>query len=141
MKTNRIAISLALVALVISTISFILNGNYTAHAQVTMKPYPVLGPTNKIVWDFDTGWVEITQGQGIFFTHNLGGDPGEYFVYLMGRRYGSQDYHQTMFGSGEWYGDKRGAFWDGLNETEIAVFREEQDPYWYKFRLFILKNQ
>jgi len=102
------------------------------------------------LWDYDSGWYAISEGQTSTLNHNLGGDPDEYFVYFEGRDAGeSGRKHNGRYGTARrlalpqcWYG----AEWHDLTSTQIQVTRGDCDnqasgiDYDY-VRIFILKNQ
>jgi hypothetical protein len=124
----------------------ILNSSETVQAQ-QMKPYIVPQPANKILWDYDSGWIEISEGQTIILNHNLGGDPGEYLVILSGK---SQIgwIHQVNYGSDMDNGEEVGCMWYCLDSMDISVFRCPGDytgvplsERWHYVRVRILKNQ
>ena len=80
---HTITLTVAIAALLLATASFILSGSDRALAQhYQAKPYPMPRPCNRIMWNCDSGWADIAPGQIIRLTHNLGGDWGEYFVYV-----------------------------------------------------------
>jgi hypothetical protein len=140
MKSNKIAISLALAALVLAGAAFVFNGPEVAHAQVKATPYPKPQPTNRILWDFDSGWMKIKKGEKKILNHNLGGDQGDYFVFLTGKC--STGIHNALYGGCN--GNNHGCQWQDLSGTQITVHRRPNDDVyfpWEQIRIRILKNQ
>jgi hypothetical protein len=89
---------------------------------------------------YDSGWVSISQGTEKTLTHNLGGDPDNYVVDMqfykssMGRHqryYGGYSYD---VGEGPW---NLGAYWEGLDDTQIKVYRHYRDGATEKIRVRI----
>jgi hypothetical protein len=80
--------------------------------------------------DYDSGWRTLSPSSCIGLSHNLGGDPDDYLVYL---EYGSGLYaHQYAYG-GDWDRDGAGELvgsggcWQNLNDTEILLCRHKSD--------------
>jgi len=65
-------------------------------AQIHTK-YPMPDGTKKILWDYDSGWEEIVPAEHVILEHNVGGDPAEYFVYVLGKDSEGR-YHQNCYG-------------------------------------------
>ncbi|HNT24693.1 MAG TPA: hypothetical protein PKM21_10035 [Anaerolineales bacterium] len=87
---------------------------------------------------WNSGWVNIAQGQMITLTHNLGGDVDDYAVEMwfldtdndlgMNRRnYGGAE------AGGQWYG----AHWERLTNTTISVYRQPNDNAADRVRLLV----
>jgi len=72
--------------------------------------------------DYDSGWQQMTKGLGISIQHDLGGDPNNYVVDMQFKAEVA-GVNQILYG-GEETIDGRGAYWRGLTDTEIFVYRE-----------------
>jgi len=104
-----------------------------------MQAWPMNQGCSKILWDYDSGWVDIGQGDNKYFDHYLGGDASEYFVYMIGWRNSSNGINIQAYGTNG--SDHQGALWDSLTNDHIRVYRETSDADWEKVRVRILKNQ
>ena len=104
--------------------------------------------TVKFKFDYESDWTHVAPGNCITLTHNLGGDPEDYIVFLTGKSSQGGYIHQKNYGTnrpsaGSWYGCE----WCRLTNTTITVWRGDHDddmaPYddWYWFKIRILKNQ
>ena len=127
----------------VGLVLFLLGGlimSQVVTAQVKMQPNPM--PTTRIVWDYDSGWVNIEPGENRTLTHNLGGDPGKYFVYVIGQDLDKWGILQTFYGGNNTADNKmKGLEWYLLNSANINVLRFEDDDFYDEMRIFILKNQ
>jgi len=104
----------------------------------------------KFEFDYESPWFSITPGECEPKTHDLGGDPSKYIVYLYGK---SSDggIHQVNYGMdcARYAGVIRcyGCWWKGLTSSEITVCRAADDDDvgssgdWYRAKVRILKNQ
>jgi len=115
-----------------------------AWAQQMIDPIPY-GWAKGILWDYDSGWVPMSPGSATPFTHNLGGDPGEYFVYIVGREMPTLKTHQQYQGDANNFGDA-GVTWTEADAQQILLLRGayddmHSDPKWEEVRVRILKNQ
>jgi hypothetical protein len=126
---------------------FSLGGLIITHLGQAQQMTPISMGCNKILWDYDSGWVAINPGEYLIINHNLGGDSSEYFVYFAGSSNGSTT-HQGNFGfrtGSDSY--NKGACWDSCDATKIKVYRNLDDyittsvRQWNYFRVRILKNQ
>jgi len=136
--------------LALALVLFLLGGlfmNQVVNAQVKMIPYPMPSPANRIAWDYDSGWIDLPSGDKTTFSHNLGGDPGEYFVSMTGKHPSSGMVHQAHYGL-----EVRepntilGSKWILLTSTTITVERGHSDSNigdeaWDQVRIRILANQ
>lgn len=116
---------------------FAIVGLMMTHLDAQIhKKYPMPDGTKKILWDYDSGWVSINKNQMIILTHNLGGNPEEYFVYYTGKCSPYLINHMS-------YGTNAGAgaHWYNLDSADIGVYRSTQDGCWEEVRVRILKNQ
>lgn len=102
-------------------------------------------PTNKIVWDYDSGWVETSTANYLSFNHALGGDHHEYFVYITGKNNNGYGIHQRDYGRSLGNNGTNqtylGLYWSNLTSSEILIWRGQQDDVWGFVRVRILKNQ
>jgi hypothetical protein len=107
--------------------------------------------TPKMIFGYNSGWVDIDPNQTITLYHNLGSNADDYIVYLDGKSSDGK-IHQSNYGTTGYYtaGDTQkwlGCEWFGLTNTEIRVTRGEDDAGagssrdWDKFRIRIIKNQ
>ncbi|MEW6741707.1 MAG: hypothetical protein AB1486_03020 [Planctomycetota bacterium] len=115
----------------------LLAGGYLAKQGRGQELWPVV--TKRIQFDYDSGW-QPWPGKDMVFNHDLGGDPGEYLVYLSGRYHQDSPTHQARYGGNQW----GGAFWYECTPESLIV------TYWYDtnvplqwnlIRVRILKNQ
>jgi len=76
-----------------------------------------------------SGLTTITAGTSHTFTHDLGGDPGTYLVYLYGHN--DHGYHQANYGTNPFYVFPSyrwmGVEWQQLNDKTITVVRAPDD--------------
>lgn len=89
----------------------------------------------------------IQPGGTLTYNHNLGGDPGQYMIYLYG--YNTQGSHHANYGTNvikftpieQWVG----AEWQELTPTSIKLIRAEHDDVlvdakqWDTFALFMIR--
>lgn len=101
--------------------------------------------TIKLTLDYESEWTHICAGCNTTLTHNLGGSPEKYIVFLTGKST-SGYIHQKNYGTNYRLG-WRGCEWDRLTSTSIRVLRGDSDDDlapdgdWYYFKIRILKNQ
>lgn len=122
--------------------------NQMVDAQIHQKWPKELGVT-RILWDYDSGWELIFAGASTSFTHNLGGDPGEYLVYISGTSDGSSLIHQANYGINSALASPnlRGVWWNHCDSNNIDIYRADDDEVpgsennWSFVRVRILKNQ
>jgi hypothetical protein len=122
---------------------------FTCSAQSFISEQSVSSKTTTgIAWDYDSGWINMSLGQVYWAAHNLGGDPGEYFVYLVGRN--GSGVHNANYGTYNPAGQTEGGgYWYSLSASSIGLYRGHTDfhPYsypseqWTQIRVRILKNQ
>ncbi len=96
--------------------------------------------------DYDSGWMEILQGQILILQHNL--ESQELFVYVLGKlehpTYGDIT-HQDYFGGDHFVDEIElyittnfvGVQWDTLNSNEIRLHRMTNDSLWQYIRVLI----
>lgn len=96
--------------------------------------------------DYDSWWVDMNAPQTKTLTHNLGGIPESYYVDLIFKNSGGvshQFYGGVDLGTktyGESYNNHRfGAYWYGLTNTSITLFRRAEDTQAPKLRVRIWK--
>jgi len=86
--------------------------------------------------NFNSGWRNISQGQNLVLTHNIGGNPDDYVVYLEFKDNESYGIHQRSYG-GPVFGEESagpqltpvsvGACWTNLDGSAIKIFRCPDD--------------
>jgi hypothetical protein len=92
--------------------------------------------------DYDSGWVDMSQGSSTTLAHNLGGPWNDYLVDLQftdtdgtagvnQRGYGYDAYYL----GGSWY--YQGGFWRSLNSSEVTLFRASDDDFADQMRVRI----
>jgi hypothetical protein len=86
---------------------------------------------------YDRGWVSISKGTTKTLTHDLGGNPDNYVFDL-------QFYDSSLGRHKQGYGGNHasitvawGAYWKGLDDTRIAVYRYGDDSHAEKIRVRI----
>jgi hypothetical protein len=140
--------SKAMLFLAAGLVLFLLGGlvmTQVVQAQYQkMKPYPMAGPCNRIEWDYDSGWVSIGLTNEILLKHSLGGDPDEYFVYLVGKAYGV-GLHQLLIGGADWNVGTdtctQGGWWQECSSDHIRLKGGSGIHHYANARVRILKNQ
>ena len=71
-----------------------------------------------------TAWAAVGQGSTVTVVHNLGGNPDDYVVKLWFRHPAfPTGVHQIYYGGAEGGGESLGAYWHGLDATQIQVSR------------------
>ncbi|MBN2227449.1 MAG: hypothetical protein JW763_08795 [candidate division Zixibacteria bacterium] len=94
-------------------------------------------------FDFDSGWLAVSPGTTIQLDHNLGGDPGNYVVFVYGKN--TSGIHQANFGNAG-TATNTGVTWHSLNETSLKITRGNLDSAggegdWDEVRIRIIANQ
>ena len=89
---------------------------------------------------YDSGWVNIGQGQAFGLTHNLGGDPNDYIVDVQFYSGGYERNHRRYGGDEDSDGDNVGAYWSNLDSTSIWLVRHSQDNAAQQIRVRIWVN-
>jgi hypothetical protein len=96
--------------------------------------------------DWDSGWIALPAGgPASTLAHNLGGNADDYVVDMQYRDAGSgvnQRYFSGIdFGAnpapGHSVDDRVGVYWRSLTDTEITLFRREEDDYAEETRIRI----
>jgi len=77
--------------------------------------------------NFDSGWVNIAQGQTLNLAHNIGGSSDDYVIYLEFKDNESYGIHQRSYGGSVYNPVSIGAYWSNLNSSTIRVFRSPDD--------------
>jgi hypothetical protein len=124
-------------------------GDLDVSGSTTIDDDLSVGGTIKLTFDYESAWTGISPDGCVTLTHNLGGDPSKYVVYLYGK---STDggIHQTNYGMdcAKYVVMKCfGAWWRSLTSTQITVCRASDDDEvgssgdWYRAKVRILKNQ
>jgi hypothetical protein len=99
-----------------------------------------------VMFDYESAWTGIDTDDYEDFTHNLGGDPSKYIVFLYGKST-SGYIHQKNYGTNYIVGGWRGCEWGRLTSTSIRVWRGNNDDSmandadWKYVKVRILKNQ
>ena len=80
--------------------------------------------------DYDSGWVTVTQGTVMTFTHGLGMNPNLYRVRLNARSDGaSVGINSICAGGMDDIGHPRGVNWENLTADTINAFRRYEDEH------------
>jgi hypothetical protein len=87
--------------------------------------------------EYCTGWTAIAKGATATVVHNLGGDVDDYVVKLWFRDPSPSGVHQIYFGGVEDEGYLYGAYWYGLNTTQVQVTRNAEDEDAEEFLLCV----
>jgi hypothetical protein len=77
--------------------------------------------------NFDSGWLNIAQGQTLNLAHNIGGSSDDYVVYLEFKDNESYGIHQRSYGGSHYNPVSIGAYWSNLSSSTIGVFRSPDD--------------
>jgi hypothetical protein len=77
--------------------------------------------------NFDSGWKDISQGQTLSLTHNIGGSPDDYAVYLEFKDNESYGIHQRNYGGSLVSPVAVGAYWANLTGSAVQVTRFPDD--------------
>jgi len=94
---------------------------------------------------YDSGWVSISKGTTKTLTHNLGGNADNYVVDMQfqSSMYGRNQkcYGGYHFRSGVVPHKYSGAYWKGLDDTQIKVFRFKSDDAvsYVRVRIWVYK--
>ena len=75
----------------------------------------------------DSGWVSVAAGTHTSFRHDIGGDPDDYVVDVQFRDDGGNAH---IYGLGLYQtrsGDRVGAYWNSLTDTNVYVYRSQDD--------------
>jgi len=94
---------------------------------------------------YDSGWVSISKATTKTLTHNLGGNPDNYVVDMQfqSSMYGRNQryYGGYHFRSGVVPHQRLGAYWHGLDDTQINVYRERRDTAvsYVRVRIWVYK--
>ena len=93
--------------------------------------------------DFDSGWVDVAQGQQQSIVHNLGGNPNGYVVRASVRALNGEGAGINVIAAGglEVGGQFQGANWEKLTGSSITVFRRPQDIYADQVRIRIWRPE
>jgi hypothetical protein len=88
--------------------------------------------------EYCTAWNAIGQGSTVTVVHNLGGNVDDYVVKLWFRHPSSPTgVHQVYYGGVEGGGELLGAYWHGLDATQVQVSRHYADIEAEEFRLCV----
>jgi hypothetical protein len=86
---------------------------------------------------YDSGWLDISQGQTMTLTHNLNTDPAKLFFYVLGKS-NSFQIHQMYYGGENTASNGHdGLLACFLTSTQIDLCRWPDDPYWEQVRVQI----
>lgn len=88
---------------------------------------------------FDSGWVDVAQGEQRAIVHNLGGNPNGYVVRASARALNGEGAGINVIAAGglEVGGQFHGTNWERLSNTSITVFRRPHDIYADQVRIRI----
>src|SRR4030042_2370387 len=101
--------------------------------------------------NFDSGWRDISQGQTLTLTHNIGGSTDDYAVYLEFKDNESYGIHQRSYGGPVFNSESAadptpqltpvslGAYWSNLSASAIQATRCPDDAGADQIRLRICK--
>jgi len=111
-------------ALVLGALVLVCGGALATEAE----PLPPAAPQLQATY-WDSGWVEIAQGEILTLTHNLGGDPALYGVDLIFRDTRPEAYgvHQRAYGGMGVGTQLHGANWQNLTAQTISIHRQIND--------------
>lgn len=85
---------------------------------------------------YDSGWFAVPPGQAKTLNHNLGGNVDNYLVDLTFRNGNGINHH--YYGGMLWMDSRRfGAYWEDLTNTQISVFRLDEDYFAVDLRIRI----
>jgi hypothetical protein len=88
--------------------------------------------------DYDSTWYNISKGESIILTHNLG--TTDVIIYMIGNDTDSAHYiHQIGFGGDNYFSGAGGAYWYELTPTTIKTTRAANDNDWDQMRVLIWK--
>jgi hypothetical protein len=94
--------------------------------------------TSESSLEYCTAWAAIVEGTTVTVNHNLGGDVDDYVVKLWFRNPASPvGIHQIYYGGAEGADDLYGAYWHGLDATQVQVTRYIDDIEAEEFRLCV----
>ncbi len=102
----------------------------------------------RFAYDYNSGWLSMTEGQIRTITHSLGDDEDDYVIYMDGKSSNGSKIHQANFGTAYcgvgcgWIGCE----WYDLTSSSIKVKRADDDNTgsvkdWDYVRIRIIKNQ
>lgn len=96
--------------------------------------------------NWDSGWFSLTAGSVSLKTHNIGGNPDDYMVYMEFKDTDIYGINQMYFGGSDLgtnasgglnENDRIGAYWYDLDNDSIVVYRRPQDVYADQIRVRI----
>lgn len=133
---KRIGLLTALVGLVAFTVLAVDAAGSTSPVAHSMNTEWARA-TAETAWN--SGWFAIAPGATQVFTHNLGGDVGDYAVELLFRDtdVGGLGVHSFGYGGFENTGQWQGGYWYDLTDTNITVHRMVNDETADRMRLRI----
>ena len=82
---------------------------------------------SEAILEYCTDWTAIAPGSTATITHNLGGNVDDYVVKLWFQDPSPSGVHQIYYGGVEGGGEMRGAYWHGLDATQVQVTRNLDD--------------
>jgi len=89
--------------------------------------------------EYCSGWTAISQNETALVTHNLAGNVDDYVVKLWFRTNSLNGVHQIYYGGAEGGGKAYGAYWHGLNASQVQVSRIIDDTEVEEFYLCVSK--
>ena len=96
---------------------------------------PLTGSFPRPAWS--SGWVSIPQAEWTTLTHNLGGDPGDYFVDMQCKADGWGINNRGVGGHPVDRLDLKGASYNDLTSSSVKVYRFRQDDLCSQVRIRI----
>ena len=89
--------------------------------------------------DFDSGWLDISEGKLEMENHTLGGPWTDYYVYLQFKNDGIFEIHQIKYGGNSEYNGgmyyTQGAWISGIQDSKVFVWRGASDAMVDKYRV------
>jgi hypothetical protein len=89
--------------------------------------------------NYDSGWRTVSAGNDTTLNHNIGGNEDDYVIQLWFRDYETEGKHNC--GIGGWenspYATYQGAYWHGLTNSQIKIYRHSDDYFVDQFRVRI----
>jgi BNR repeat-like domain len=87
--------------------------------------------------DYDSGWQAA--GTESIFDHNLGGPWNDYVVDLQFKDLDSYGVNQRFYGGGP-SAEEAGAYWKGLNGSQVSVYRQSSAPHIDQVRIRLWRS-
>jgi hypothetical protein len=124
----------------------VVRGDLKVNGKAVVTGQVKVDTSIQFEFDYESEWTGISEGDYVDLTHNLGGLPEKYIVFLTGKS--TNGYiHQKNYGTNYIVGGWRGCEWGMLTSTSIRVWRGGNDASmandsdWKYCKVRILKNQ